>query len=293
MKLLKWWILNIGLALILALLIWHKLPPRQLEIDCTYGSRPDQLLGLMKKQAMSTHEKKISIVFVFRGIPDEALTEMMQKLYMMNMDTIRFSSFFAGDETIPKGVPFLAPIKKKITCRQGADDFYVILNGEKIAYFDTKFDLFRINLALHQRMQTSSEFSDIGISDLKLAKQVSDRFQKGPVSLWNTSNGKMENVTLSDLYSRIAFFHSSCSPCDLKNYMNRIEKGDGKTLVIFSFFAVSSEIQRGRAAYEVNDDLYVDQLDEFNLKKYYLGAGKNPVMIPCSPMQTDTTNKTL
>jgi|GEM_PF-6194053 len=277
----KWWLLNIVLALVLTFILWQRVYLSHIRIDCSHGAKPTRLLKLLEQKGSPTQAKSLRIVFVFGGIPDAASVEAIQKLYMMNMDKVGFFAFYTtrGKSEIPSGIPFLRPIKKRISCIQRAVDFYLILEGEKIDYFDSKFDLFRINLVLQQRIQTPREFAGRGISVAKLIARINERFQQGPVSLWNAASGTIEPVTLSDRYSQVAFFHASCSSYELNNYMKRVQKGEGKTLVIFSFFAVSTEIQRGKAAYEIATDIFVDQMDEFNLKQYSLGAAKNPTYI--------------
>lgn len=103
------------------------------------------------------------------------------------------------------------------------------------------------------------------------------------VPLWNLGTNRMEHFDWKKTSATFYFYHSGCSPCELKRILEHINleqvRNEQANIYVFSFQASLTDLQASLNENSAYLKIFFDKDDCFDLGFLETGHIENPIMI--------------
>lgn len=281
--------INIFLLLIILFFVFFKFNKTRVSFDCSYGSRPGQLLDVLEKKFPHLQGSKLNAVCIFNQLPTLGTLEDIRKLYRLYGNRFSFGIVFTDRFRTADAIAF--PYKTmsgyKFVCGEEQEkpetDYFLLFQGKKIIHTDTAYDFSSLNFAFQKSLNPDLSIGALMITSRKLKVHVVEKLKSKDLQLLDVHSGKRRNVDDLDQYSEIYFFHARCSGCELKKLFS--DAGlmgildEKKILMIFSVFANRVELEGVMKESQTNFPVLIDSDDMFLLASKLTDEKENPVVI--------------
>jgi hypothetical protein len=231
---------------------------------------------------------------VFNDLPSKSNVESIEKLNWKFSGQINILALFTKKFSFEKkSFPYIFLNRLKIVCKRKKSmfrkGFYLIIKKNRVVYSDNDFDFANLAFVVQKNISPHLTYKDYAISSEELKEKIKKKLKKGDFNLLQLHTKQVINVgTITRDVSKIQFFHSSCSTCQLKSIMSnlRINRmlADEKQVLIFSVLADSFALKK--IIHSQNKlDIYLDTYDELDLMSVVVDEKVNPLIIDTSEIK--------
>lgn len=283
--------LNILLSVFIVLFLFLNYSRSDVVIRGEYDSRPNRLFEVITDGFPGkVIAQDVSLIIIFNELPTKADIETIEKLHYklgnrINLVTL-FAKKFRRDRMLTFPHTFLT--KYKIICENRGSlldkNFYLITKNRQIKDFDYYLDMRTIFFSIKKQLEPHLDYSDFVVPVDRLKAGITDKTGNNSFKLLNLASREVEELKFPGEYSKIYFFHAKCSPCRLRDFVNktRLEntfQDKQKSIFIFSVLTDRFELSDLLAGISLKTPIYMDLYDQFNLFSVITDEKANPFII--------------
>lgn len=280
-------IINIVLVIVLAVLLWQRFYKKTGQFQLKYGEEPKELTAFIERQFNVEWKQPGSIIYVFNNLPVLSDISDITKLHRKHRKHLDFFVVFHRKFKLryPLGFPyeFLSNVRTEISYDGATYDgnFFVLLKERRVSHFDTPQKILDMNFLIEKQIFPGKDYKDYAISGSRLKKRLTKKLIDGNLSMMHLSSNKNETFSNFKEYTKIYFIVGGCTSCELKRLVSELKLrqllDSKKELVIFPIFADESELRPVVKDAKLELPVYVDYNDQFEL--FSIITGKNNKLI--------------
>jgi hypothetical protein len=282
----NWNIVNSCLVIAIIAIVFLKFYKKEISCNCEYNNIPVHILPILEKITPPANQR-LKAIMVFNEIPKLKDMEMMSKIYKKyrsQADLVAlFLKRFKQKNSFEFPYRFLA--NKQIHCHGNGvvfdKNFFILLNEDKVKFVDFIPDPQMLALLLNKNLHFAANNNVLQKEELE--NNLSRKFHQGNINLWNLATQRRESICLTDSATEIHFYHSGCSPCELKRILENAQlnqiQGERPIISIFSFQTNISDLTDVSATRSVLQKVYLDVDDCFDMGFIETRQIENPIII--------------